>query len=178
VNATLGSPGATSTTWTLSTDLPTKGEFRVEAFAFDTSGQQDGSTSGATATYLVYPGDTDPTLSEPLFLPSNGAEFNDGTIVVSGRAIDDVGIASVQVNIVNSAGQSMSSNGSFSSQVRWVSTFLTSPGTPGSNYAYTSPVIPAGTYTLNVRATDNYGQVMQTPVTRTVTVLAPPPANP
>jgi hypothetical protein len=173
LNATVASPGATSTTWTLSADLPTKGEFRVEAFAIDTSGQQDGSTSGATATYLVYPGDTDPTLSETLFLPSNGATFNDGMIVASGRAIDDVGIASVQVNIVNSLGQSMSSNGTFGTTVRWVSVFLTSPGTPGSNYAYTSPVIPAGTYTLNVRATDNFGQVMAAPISVSVTVSGP-----
>jgi hypothetical protein len=173
LNATVAAPGAPSTTWSLSTNLPTKGEFRVEAFAFDTVGQQDGSTSGATATYLIYPGDTDPTLSVPLFLPSNGATFTDGMIVASGRAIDDVGISSVQVNIVNSLGQSMSSGGTFGSTVRWVSVFLTSPGTPGSNYAYTSPAIPAGTYTLNVRATDNYGQVMTAPVSVSVSVSGP-----
>jgi hypothetical protein len=88
--------------------------------------------------------------------------------VASGRAIDNLSTANVQVNIVNSLGQSMSSTGAFTSTtVRWISTFLTSPGSPGSNYAYTSPVIPAGTYTLNVRASDAYGQIG--PVT-TVTV--------
>ena len=51
-----------------------------------------------------------------------------------------------------------------------ISAFLTSPGSPGSNYAYTSPVIPAGTYTVIVRAVDNYGQVQQTPRIATVTV--------
>ena len=56
VDATLAAPGATSTAFTLSIDLPTKGEFSVEAWAVDTSGQQDNSTSGATARYLVYPG--------------------------------------------------------------------------------------------------------------------------
>jgi len=171
VDATLAAPGATSTAFTLSIDLPTKGEFSVEAWAVDTSGQQDNSTSGATARYLVYPGDTDPTLSVPLFLPSNGAVFTEGKIVASGRAIDDVGISRVDVQIINSAGQGMSSGGTFRTGTpSWIATFLTSPGTPGSNYAYTSPVVPAGTYTLNVRAVDNYGQVQPVPTTVSVTV--------
>jgi hypothetical protein len=172
LNATLASPGATSTTWSLSTDLPTKGDFRVEAFAVDTSGQQDGSTSGATATYLIFPGDADPVLSEALFVPSEGQSFTDGTIVASGRATDDVGTNNVQINIVNSLGQSMSSQGTFGTTVRWINMFLTSPGSPGSNYAYTSPVLPAGTYTVNVRAIDNNGQVGPV-MTRTATVSGP-----
>jgi trimeric autotransporter adhesin len=167
-NATLDSPGGTSTNWSLPIDLPTQGEWRIEAWAVDTSDQQDGSTSGATATFLVYPNDDGPTLSADLFLPSDGTTFTAGQIVASGRAIDNLSTANVQVNIVNSLGQSMSSTGAFTSTtVRWISTFLTSPGSPGSNYAYTSPVIPAGTYTLNVRASDAYGQIG--PVT-TVTV--------
>ncbi len=39
------SPGATSTTWTLSVDLPTAGDWSVTAYAFDTAGQQDTSTT-------------------------------------------------------------------------------------------------------------------------------------
>jgi hypothetical protein len=171
VNATLASPGATSTGFTLSIDLPTKGEFNVEAFAVDTAGQQDTSTSGATARYLVYPGDTDPVLVENLFLPNDGAVLTESKIVASGRANDDVGISRVELQIVNSAGLGMSSSGSFRAGTpSWIATFLTSPGTPGSNYAYTSPVVPPGTYTVTVRAVDNYGQVQQTPKTVSVTV--------
>ncbi len=170
VDATLASPGATSTSFTLPIDLPTKGEFSVTAWAFDTSGQQDTSTSGATARYLVYPGDADPTLDPALTLPADGTVFTDSRIVVSGRAIDDVGMGRVDVQIVNSAGLSMNSSGVFSTGTRWIQAFLTSPGTPGSNYAYTSPAIPAGTYQVHVRATDNYGQVQQTPRVVTVTV--------
>jgi len=95
--------------------------------------------------------------------------------VVTGRAIDDVGMARVEVQIANSAGQGMSISGTFSTpsipgSYPRISAFLTSPGSPGSNYAYTSPVIPAGTYTVIVRAVDNYGQVQQTPRVATVTV--------
>ncbi|MBO4206815.1 Ig-like domain-containing protein [Micromonospora echinofusca] len=170
VNATLASPGATSTTFTLSIDLPTKGEYSVEAWAVDTAGQQDGSTSGATAKYLVYPGDLDPRL-EPSLSPQSGAVFTDSRVVVTGRAVDDVGMLRVEVQIVNSAGRGMNSSGVFvTGNAPWISTFLTSPGSPGSNFAYTSPVIPAGTYTVVVRAVDNYGQLQQPPTSIPVTV--------
>jgi PKD repeat protein len=172
--ATLASPNATSTTWTLSVDLPTKGEFDVTAFAFDTSDQQDTSTSGATATYLVYPGDLDPSLSETLASPTEGTAFTEARIFVSGRALDDVGLSEVEVAIVNSAGQYMSSSGNFTStNESWRSAFLNSPGTPGSNYSYTTPVIPSGAYRVRVRAVDIYGQVQPVPRDVNVTVSAP-----
>jgi PKD repeat protein len=172
--ATLGTPNGTSTTFTLGVDLPTKGEFAVTAFAVDTSGQQDTSTSGATARYLVYPGDLDPWLNENLASPTEGTAFTEARIFVSGRAEDDTAMGSVQVAIVNSAGQYMSSSGSFTSTSEsWRSAFLNSPGTPGSNYSYTTPVIPSGAYRVRVRAVDAYGQVQPTPREVNVTVTAP-----
>ena len=171
VGARVAAPGATSTTFSLSVDLPTKGEFSVTAWAVDTSYQQDDNTSGATARYLVYPGDLDPWLSEDLGQPKEGATVTQ-RIVVSGRALDDVGVTRVDVQISNSGGQYMSSNGTFSSGVRSLPAFLTSPGSPGSNYSYTSPILPAGRYTVLVRAVDNYGQVQQTPRVVSVTVTA------
>ena len=173
-NATLASPGATSTAWTLPVDLPTKGDYAVTAYAFDTSGQQDISTSGATARYLVYPGDLDPWLSDTLASPTDGMAFTESRIVVSGRALDDVGLSQVQVAIVNSLGQYMSSSGTFTSTTEsWRTAFLNSPGSPGSNYAYTTPAIPSGNYKVRVRAVDNYGQVQPVPREVNVTVSAP-----
>jgi PKD repeat protein len=177
--ATLESPNGLSTNWTLPVDLPTQGEFDVTAFAVDTAGQQDTSTTGATARYLVYPGDTDPSLVETLGSPTEGTAFTEARIVVSGRAIDDVGIGRVEVGIVNSLGQYMSSSGSFTSTTEsWRSAFLTSPGTPGSNYSYTTPAIPDGAYTVRVRAVDNYGQVQPVPRDVHVTVSGPPGNTP
>ncbi|MFF5074895.1 Ig-like domain-containing protein [Micromonospora olivasterospora] len=171
VNATLASPGATSTTFTLSIDLPTKGEYSVEAWAVDTAGQQDGSTVGATAKYLVYPGDLDPRQELSLLVPKNGDVYTESRIVVSGRAVDDVGMAKVEIQIIDSTGKGMNASGAFvSGTVPWIPTFLTSPGSPGSNFAYTSPVVPAGAYTVVIRAVDNYGQLQQPPTTVSVTV--------
>jgi PKD repeat protein len=172
--AALGTPDGTTTSFTLAVDLPTKGEFAVTAFAIDTAGQQDTSTSGATARYLVYPGDLDPWLNENLASPTEGTAFTEARIFVSGRAEDDTAMGSVQVAIVNSAGQYMSSSGSFTSTSEsWRSAFLNSPGTPGSNYSYTTPVIPSGAYSVRTRAVDAYGQVQPIPRQVNVTVSAP-----
>ncbi|HEX5877871.1 MAG TPA: PKD domain-containing protein [Actinomycetota bacterium] len=172
--ASLGTPDGTTTSFTLAVDLPTKGEFAVTAFAIDTAGQQDTSTSGATARYLVYPGDLDPWLNENLASPTEGTAFTEARIFVSGRAEDDTAMGSVQVAIVNSAGQYMSSSGSFTSTSEsWRSAFLNSPGTPGSNYSYTTPVIPSGAYSVRTRAVDAYGQVQPIPRQVNVTVSAP-----
>jgi PKD repeat protein len=174
LDATLASPDATSTTWTLPVDLPTKGEFAVTAFAVDTADQQDTSTTGATARYLVYPGDLDPSLSDTLASPTEGTAFTEARIFVSGRAQDDVGLSRVEVAVVNGAGQHMSSSGSFTSTTEsWRSAFLNSPGTPGSNYSYTTPVIPSGAYRVRTRAVDVYGQVQPVPRDVNVTVSAP-----
>lgn len=157
LDATLASPGATSTTWSLSRTLPSQGDWNVTAYAFDGSGQQDPSTTGATARYPIYPGDQPPVLNESLLSPTEGTEFTDGKIFVSGRAEDDQAMQRVEVAIVNAAGQYMSSSGTFTSTAAsWRTAFLNSPGTPGSNFSYTTPVIPADAYTVRVRAIDQH----------------------
>ena len=172
LDAVLATPGATSTTWTLPVDLPTAGSFGVTAYAVDTTGQLDTSTTGATARYLVYPGDADPTLNLNLAAPVEGAAFTESRIVISGRAEDDKAMGRVEVAILNSAGQSMSSGGTFSTGERYISAFLNSPGSPGSNYSYTTPAIPAGAYKVRVRPVDSHGQY-PAPLEVNVTVAAP-----
>jgi PKD repeat protein len=103
-------------------------------------------------------------LSETLGQPQSGATFTDGKIVVTGRAEDapdaNASIASVQVAVVNSAGQYMSSTGAFTSTTAsFRNAFLNSPGSAASNYSYTTPVIPSGTYTVIVQPVDVRGQI-------------------
>lgn len=171
--ATLATPGGTSTTWSLPVDLPTAGTWNVTAVAVDASGQSDTSTSGATARYIIYPGDAVPYLSETLNAPVEGATFSEGRIFVSGRAFDDVAMARVDVGISNSLGQFMSSSGTFSTGERYVTAFLTSPGTPGSQYSYTSPALPGGAYKVRVRPVDNHGFMPAVPQEVNVTVSIP-----
>jgi PKD repeat protein len=181
-DATLTSPNATSTAWSLALSLPTGGNWTFTAVSYDTVGQQDPSTSGATGTYRFYPNDGPPTLSDTLGQPQNGATFSDGKVVVTGRAEDapdgDPGIASVQVGIVNSVGQYMSSTGTFTStSPSFRTAFLNSPGSVGSNYSYTTPVIPAGTYSVVVQPVDVHGQI-GTGRTATGVVVSQPSNNP
>jgi PKD repeat protein len=171
----LATPGGTSTTWSYSTTLLSQGDYDVTAYAFDTVGQQDTSTVGATARWIFYPGDLPPAFVDGLFSPSDGTVFSDAKIVVSGRVEDDQQIAQAQIAIRDSLGRYMSGTGTFTSTTESYRTaFLNSPGSPGSNFSYTSPVIPAGTYTVFARGVDQHGFVTTPPMQRTVTVTTPP----
>ena len=65
---------------------------------------------------------------------------------------------------MSAAGRYMSAAGTFTGTGQsWRSAFLNSPGTPGSNFSYTTPAIPDGAYTVRARAVDNYGQVQPVP---------------
>ena len=173
--ATLSPPNGTSATWLLPVDLPTGGDWAVTAFAVDSAGQQDLSTTGATARYRIYPGDVAPTLTQGLLAPTEGSAFPDGRIFVSGRAEDDQAMQRVEVAIVDSSGRYMGSSGTFTSTTAsWRTAFLTSPGTPGSNFSYTTPVVPPGAYTVRVRGVDQHDQVTDPPSERHVTVSHPP----
>ena len=184
LGATLATPGATSTSWSLTRTLPTGGNWTFTAVSVDSAGQQDPSTTGATATYAAYPNDGPPSLSDTLGQPQTGASFSDGKIVVTGRAEDaadaSASIASVQVGIVNGAGQWMSSTGTFTSTTASYRTaFLNSPGSAGSNYSYTTPVIPAGTYSVRVRPVDVHNQIGVERISTGIVVTQPsnnPPA--
>lgn len=180
LNATLASPNATSTAWSLPITLPSGGDWRFTAVAWDTR-QQD--PSAATGAYRVYPGDGLPTLSEALGQPQNNAAFTDGKIVITGRAEDAsdafAGISAVQVAVVNSSGQYMAANGTFTSTTpSFRNAFLNSPGSVGSNYSFTTPVIPSGTYSVLVRAVDIHQQTMDPPRTTTGVTVTSPSNNP
>ena len=174
-NANLATPNGTSTNWTLPVDLPTQGDWNITVFAYDTAGQQDTSTSGATARYRIYPGDTPPGFTEALLTPSEGTVFSDGKIFVAGRAEDNQAMQSVGIGIVDSLGRYLSSSGTFTSTTAsWRTAFLNSPGTPGSNFSYTTPVIPPGAYKVRFRAVDQHDLVTPEPLPeRNVTVTHP-----
>ncbi|MDW3214193.1 MAG: PKD domain-containing protein [Ilumatobacteraceae bacterium] len=163
----------TSVTFRIDVELPNEGDWYVEVYAYDTSGQIDTSQTGATARYQLFPGDTAPIVS--LLSPPAGTVFNDARLIVTGRVEDDRQIAGAQVAIQNSDGLYMSSSGAFTSgSPNWRGAFLTSPGSPGSNFSYTSPPIPDGDYTIYARGYDQRGAVTEVPRTTTATVTSPP----
>ena len=172
---------ATSTPWSRTLVLPNQGNWNVTAYAVDTVGQRDLATTNATARYPIYPGDVAPTLTDNLLAPTENSAFTEGRIFVSGRAEDTnnapnqtAATSKVEVAIIDGTGKFLTSTGTFAVAESWRAAFLTSPGTPGSNFSYTTPVVPAGSYTVKVRAIDQHGLVTATPSVRHVTVTIPP----
>ncbi len=87
---------------------------------------------------------------------------------------DNQAMASAQVAILDGLGRYMSSTGTFTSTTEsWRSAFLNSPGSPGSNFSYTTPIIPSGAYKVRVRGVDQNGLTTAVPTERNVTVSAP-----
>ena len=174
LTATLANPGATSTTWTLPVDLPTQGDYSVTAYAYDTAGQQDLSSSGRHRPVPRLPrrhptGVNETLLRRPMASrsPTPGSSSAGGSTTTSRSP-------SAQVAIRNSAGRYMSSGGTFTSTTTtWIKAFLNSPGSPGSNFAYTTPAIPDGAYTVLVRGMDQHGFTTPVPSQRNVTVTGP-----
>ena len=86
--------------------------------AIDTVGQYDFTSTGATARYLAYPGDTPPTFNMDLLAPIDGTTFTDGRIFVSGRAEDDQSMAKVEVSITNASNQYLTASRGRSARAR------------------------------------------------------------
>ena len=177
INVPVDSPGATSTAFSFTATLPGPGNYTVTAMAVDSMGQYDGTTTGATATYLIFPGDTDPTLVADLQTPVVGSTFTN-FIPVGGRALDDLGIARVTVTVRNTlTGLYLRADGtmgasSTSAPSSNLPAYLTNPGGPGSNFNYSTVTLAPGTYEVSVQPVDNVGQVLLVPYLATVTVIA------
>ncbi len=181
IPATLDTEDATSTGWSRTVTLPNQGNWSVTAYAVDSAGQRDLNTIGNTARYPIYPGDVAPTLTDNLLAPTENASFTEGKIFVSGRAEDTnnapggtAATSKVEVAVIDGTGKYLTSTGTFAVAESWRAAFLTSPGTPGSNFSYTTPVLPEGSYTVKVRAIDQHGLVTAVPSVRHVTVTIPP----
>jgi hypothetical protein len=173
IDATLASPSGTSTGWSLPLTLPAAGRYSITARAVDGSDQYDTSTTNATATWLIFPGDADPTIQ--FDSPASGASFT-ATIPMAGRAFDDVGVARVEVQVINAGGQYLTSAGTFTTTPTWIAAYVTNPNGAATNWNYTTPALPPGTYSASARSMDINGQFLQTPPTATGVVVTGGPA--
>jgi hypothetical protein len=165
----VASPGAASTTWSTTVSVPYASSWRVDALAVGDDGTMDWTSSGARTTYLVYPGDADPTFST--YSPVTGATFSGGVISAAGRALDDTGVSKVQLLLVRTSdNKGLRTDGTIGT-AQWVDALLTNPNqAPGTNWTYVSPKLTTGTWKVSFRATDSVGKVMLTYPTSTVTV--------
>jgi trimeric autotransporter adhesin len=171
---TLASPGATSTAWTSTVNLPQNGSYQVDAIAVGSDGNVDSTATGSRTTYKVFPGDATPTTQ--LNNPLAGAiiKGTGGVVTIGGRAFDDNSIAAVQLMIANPGSTvGITATGTVGKPA-WVNAYVTNPlGGPATNWNYSTVALPAGTYKITARATDNVGQLDAAPPSVTITLKIP-----
>lgn len=154
--ATLRSPGATSSVYSLNLALPYASTWSIQAYAVDRLGTPDATKTGSTITVKVYPGDADPTIT--LVSPVNGTTIATGRrITMGGRAFDDLGVSAVQVFLRRSDGVGLQADGRLGTAT-WLPAFVTNTGGLTTNWQYTSPVLSAGVWTVYARAIDSVGK--------------------
>jgi hypothetical protein len=149
--ATLGSPGATSTTWTAAWPGPL-GSFRVEATATDTSGL----TSPAPGVAFSV-GDPAPTVT--LGTPVAGQSFSTSPIVFAGTATDNAGVNAAQVAVQNRlSGQWFQPDGTWGSTRATFAASLSSPGSASTSWSYSWTPPGSGQYRAEINALDTTAQ--------------------
>ncbi len=151
---TLGSPGATNTTWSLAVTLP-DGSYDLDVSARDTSGNV-GTELGAD--FVVGAGGADGTRpAAPMMDHAPFAEFAGPGVALTGTATDNVGVTRVEVRIKNrSTGLWLQADGSFAAGAVWHQSTVTNPGAPDVTWAI-DVVLPAGPYNPVSRAVDAAG---------------------
>ncbi len=152
--ADVASPDSTETTWSIQRALA-PGTYRVEARAIDTSGQPDTMAIDTRRFALWYPGDADP--STELRQPLDGSTQASTVVDASGRAFDDIGVAAVQVRLVDENGGGLRIDGTFGAP-QWIDVFVTNPGGEFTDWSYRSPSLPSGNWRLDARSVDSVGK--------------------
>ncbi|MCW2764501.1 MAG: conserved repeat protein [Nocardioides sp.] len=152
--ATLASPGAASTTWTI--DIPLgAGNYTVTARAFDAAGNQDATP--ASRQFSVRVADSTPP-DGTLTSPAPNAQVPMGPVPMNGGATDNVGVTSVLLAIQDSVTkQWLRPNGTFAAGYATVTASLGSPGAPTTAWTYTFTPPVARKYGVSVIAKDANG---------------------
>ena len=162
-NATLGSPGAPSTTWSFGWAAPAAGSYSVQVRADDTSGNQD--PTKPTVSFTVTSGAPDTQAPTPTTtVPTTNQTFPLGPVNVSGNATDNVGVTRVRVAIKNRTTSQWWTGSTWSATFVWASdATLGSPGSPSTSWSYTFAAPASGNYAMQVRADDAAGNFTTNP---------------
>jgi len=183
LTATLASPGATSTTWSLpfpNSSFPADGSYSVHALATDAAGNAE-----ATGTLTTFSYDTSPPNTTALSFPAAGASYNAAgwTGTITGSATDSLsGVQREQVSILNNATHKYWNGSTFgsSSEVFQTAT-LASPGATATTWSLSFPnsSFPAdGSYSVHALATDKAGNTEASGLSATFNYDTAAPSTP
>jgi hypothetical protein len=162
---TLGQPGGTSTTWSMSVDPP-NADYVVTATALDASANPD-PTAAARSFRL------DTTPPDGLAgSPARNEIVTTATPVFTGTANDDRGVSRVTVSIRNlQTMQYLLADGTWQNAFAQINTVLGTPGGIDTTWTLTAPTnLSNGTYRYEVRAYDAVGNLDPTRPTIPFTV--------
>ncbi len=152
--ATLATPGAASTGWSIDVPLG-PGSYLVTARARDAADNEDATP--ASRQFSVSSSDTvapDGTMTSP----ANNAEVPIGPIELRGSATDDVGVASVLVAVQDTVTKEwLRPNGTFATGYATVTATLANPNATTTTWSYTFTPPIARKYGVSVIAKDAAG---------------------
>jgi DNA-binding beta-propeller fold protein YncE len=163
VNATLDTPGGTSTGYSYTFAPSIEGNFAVQVRGVDSLGNL-GTTVGPRP-FSIFVDTTAPvtTVSAPLNLSTNPAP-----VVMTGTASDNVGVTIVRVSIKNAGGQWW--NGSTWGAFTFVTATLSNPGATSTSWTYSLSPPAATGYGFQARGVDAAGNLGVNTVWRTFAV--------
>ena len=158
--ATVASPGATSTGWTLSgINLP-QGNFAIDARSFDARGNEDPDRAWRPFAVNTAPADTQaPSVS--ISSPAKNSTVGTRAFTATGSASDDQAVNQVRVAIYNRATPStpwLQADGSWGSRYAFRTADLGAAGAASSSWSIGED-LGNGLYALDVKGVDGAGNV-------------------
>ncbi|NND04029.1 MAG: hypothetical protein HKN91_14710, partial [Acidimicrobiia bacterium] len=150
--ATLGSPGATATTWQLDVMLAAD-SYDLELYVRDDAGNEG---TAANADFGVTDGPDEQPPSANVDHAKN-TQFTGPDITLTGVAADNVGVSSVELKVKDrDSGLWLQSDGSFAAGVEWLPVSVANPGAADVGWSIDLNLVD-GRYNPVARAFDAAG---------------------
>ena len=155
---TVANPGAAATGWSFSHTLPSAGGYTVQLRVTDTSANQN-PTPRPSITFTATSGPSDTaTPTGTVTAPASGANVI-APVVITGTAGDDVGVATVQVSIKQTATGLWWNGSAWQATSVKVNATLASPGAAATTWSYTLASPAPGGYGFSTDITDTAGKL-------------------
>jgi hypothetical protein len=175
-NATLETPGATSTTWSLGPVTLPEGSYAIDARTVDAAGFVDPDRAWRPFTVSTRTVDTTkPTLT--VAAPAANQQVTTSAVTATGSISDDVGVGAVRVGVYNVNGTTetrwLQADGSWGPTLRLREATLAAPGATTSGWSL-GVTLPDGKYAFDTRGFDTSNN-QATNVWRPFTVVTTAP---
>ena len=170
VQASLDTPGGTSTGWSYPFDPGVAGNYGIQVKAVDSSGNVGANTQWRNFN-ISLPGSDTTGPSIALTTPTSGQSLPFGPVNVSGTSSDASGVSSIRVSIQNTTTLQWWNGSGWVAASTFVNATLDTPGGTSTGYAYTFNPGVQGSYAVQVRGVDTLANLGTTVGPRPFTIL-------